>query len=72
MRACSHCSTPRPRKKDDRKKDEELVSTLRTLTKGVVPGLPSMDKAAFFSKKAALRSVFTRVAHMPLMADDGP
>ena len=55
-----------------RKKDEELVSTLRTLTKGVVPGLPSMDKAAFFSKKAALRSVFTRVAHMPLMADDGP
>ena len=49
------------------------MSTLRTLTKSVVPGLPSLDKAAFFSKKAALRSVTTRVAHMPLMADDdGP
>lgn len=56
-----------------RKKDEDLVNTLRTLTKNVVPGgLPSLDKAAFFSKKAALRSVQTRVGHMPLVAEADP
>ena len=45
----------------------ELLASLRTLTKGVVPGgLPMLHKAAFAIRRARLRVVQTRLRHAPI------
>ena len=45
----------------------ELVASLRTLTKGFVPGgLPVLHKAAFAFRRARLRAVQTNIHHAPV------
>ena len=45
----------------------ELVASLRTLTKGFVPGgLPVLHKAAFAFRRAKLRAVHTNIHHAPV------